>query len=360
MTSSLESNKNISTSRKSYLDVARGICMICIILGHLGDPLINRFVFTFHLPVFFLITGYFFNANDSFKNLLKSKARRLLVPYFFACICILISYYSINTFILHSNANNVSIWMKRIVKSAFLGAGDSWEKPFEIPGIGAIWFLWATFWGSIILYFLLKLSPIKRTLIIVGLFILARWSVNNIGFIPLSIQPGCSAVLFMYIGYLWRNNEETLKKLPISVKAISAVIASLLWIEFIRHFTSFWLVHSDYGQGFFDVVASIGASALVLAISYALDKKCGRLLNPIKMIGQYSIIALCGHIIEMNSFPWGDIVNRVLGEDAPYVKAIYLKILLKLCWVFLFTFILSRFGVTRRIFGLKAGKNGKK
>jgi len=35
--------------------------MICIVLGHLGNPLINQFVFTFHLPVFFIITGYFFN-----------------------------------------------------------------------------------------------------------------------------------------------------------------------------------------------------------------------------------------------------------------------------------------------------------
>ena len=347
-----------ANSRSSYIDVARGICMICIVLGHQGNPFINRFVFTFHLPVFFIITGYFFNPKTSFKDLVIKRSRGLIIPYFFACACILASYYSISTFILHSDHTNVILWMKRIVKSVFWGAGDSWEKPFEIPGIGAIWFLWATFWACLIFYSLLKLSPVKRALIICGLFIFARWSVNNIGFAPLSIQPALSALLFIYVGYLWRKNEPEIKKTPVSVRALAGVFASLLWIQFIYEFKSFWLVHSDYGRGFMDVISSIAASFLVLAISYVADKKLGRLLAPIRMLGRYSIIALCAHIIEMNSFPWGNITNAILGENSPYVKTLYLKILLKLCWIFLITFILSRFNITRKIFNLKGRKNG--
>jgi len=250
--------------------------------------------------------------------------------------------------------------MKRIIISAFWGAGDSWEKPFEIPGIGAIWFLWATFWACLIFYFLLKLAPVKRALIICGLFVFARWSVNNIGFAPLSIQPAFSAILFIYVGYLWRRYEPEIQKTPLSVKALATVFASLLWIQFICEFKSFWLVHSDYGRGFTDVISSFAASFLVLALSYAADEKLGRLLTPVKILGRYSVIALCAHIIELNTFPWGNIVKILIGENAQYLKALYLKIFLKLCWVFLFTYIMSRFEATKKIFGIKAGKNGKK
>ncbi len=346
--------------RKSYIDVARGICMICIVLGHLGNPFINRFVFTFHLPVFFIITGYFFNPEVSFKNLAVKRFRGLIIPYFFACACILVSYFSINTFILHSNLTDVILSMKRIVISVFWGAGDSWEKPFQIPGIGAIWFLWATFWACLIFYYLLKIPPVKRALIICGLFIFARWSVNHIGFAPLSIQPALSALLFIYVGYLWRCYEPEIRKTPVSVKALTAVLASLLWIQFICEFKSFWLVHSDYGRGFTDVISSFAASFLVLAISYAADEKCGRLLTPVKLLGRYSVIALCAHIIELNTFPWSNIVEILTGGNSQYLIALCLKFFLKLCWIFLFTYIMSRFEVTKKIFGIKTRKNEKK
>lgn len=49
------------STRLQYIDIAKGIAMICIILGHLGNASINRIVFTFHVPIFFFITGYFTN-----------------------------------------------------------------------------------------------------------------------------------------------------------------------------------------------------------------------------------------------------------------------------------------------------------
>ena len=48
------------TKRLTYIDIARGIAIICIVLGHLGNNTINRVVFTFHVPIFFFITGYIY------------------------------------------------------------------------------------------------------------------------------------------------------------------------------------------------------------------------------------------------------------------------------------------------------------
>ena len=69
------------STRLQYIDIAKGIAMICIILGHLGNASINRIVFTFHVPIFFFITGYFTNKKRDLNGFIKNKAKTLLVPY---------------------------------------------------------------------------------------------------------------------------------------------------------------------------------------------------------------------------------------------------------------------------------------
>ena len=75
--------------RIQYIDVARGIATICIVLGHLSILSIKRFVFTFHVPIFFFITGYFMRIGDSEISFIKKKARSLLVPYAITCVVII-------------------------------------------------------------------------------------------------------------------------------------------------------------------------------------------------------------------------------------------------------------------------------
>ena len=81
--------------RIRWLDVAKGLAIILVVLGHAASPLaasnilakfILNLTYTIHMPVFFYLAGL---ANDSFskKNLsihkqIQSKFIRLLVPYF--------------------------------------------------------------------------------------------------------------------------------------------------------------------------------------------------------------------------------------------------------------------------------------
>lgn len=34
--------------------------MLAIVLGHMSMVKVNKFLFTFHVPIFLIITGYFF------------------------------------------------------------------------------------------------------------------------------------------------------------------------------------------------------------------------------------------------------------------------------------------------------------
>ncbi len=69
--------------------IAKGIGIILVVVGHFipeSSPgywlTFRRFVYSFHMPLFFLLSGYLYNPGKySYPDLLKNKARRLLYPF---------------------------------------------------------------------------------------------------------------------------------------------------------------------------------------------------------------------------------------------------------------------------------------
>ena len=76
--------------RVRYFDIAKGIAILCIIAGHMGNGIINNFVFTFHVPIFFLISGYFLKNNTSLKEFALKKYKQLIRPYMITCVCVIV------------------------------------------------------------------------------------------------------------------------------------------------------------------------------------------------------------------------------------------------------------------------------
>lgn len=72
----------ITNKRVDWVDVAKGIGMICVILAHVEEQYLKMPLYTFHMPLFFFLSGYLFSIKSSFKEFLISKCRRILVPYF--------------------------------------------------------------------------------------------------------------------------------------------------------------------------------------------------------------------------------------------------------------------------------------
>lgn len=82
--------------RLGYIDVLRGIAIALVVLGHCAPPYLDTFIFTFHVPLFFFISGMLFAYREKrqpFFIFLKKRALRLLVPYFaFEILNFLITY----------------------------------------------------------------------------------------------------------------------------------------------------------------------------------------------------------------------------------------------------------------------------
>lgn len=93
-------------NRDNKFDFIKGILIILVVIGHAIQALygidnkevwynpIFNIVYTFHMPLFIFISGYFFSSSlkYSFSILLEKKATRLLVPTFiWSTVILLIS-----------------------------------------------------------------------------------------------------------------------------------------------------------------------------------------------------------------------------------------------------------------------------
>lgn len=77
-------------TRNVSIDIAKGIGISLVVLGHLNDyfgadiPGAYKFIYLFHVPLFFFLSGLFFKEKERFGDCLKKKFLRLYVPYLLA------------------------------------------------------------------------------------------------------------------------------------------------------------------------------------------------------------------------------------------------------------------------------------
>ena len=312
-------------TRNRVVDIARGIAIIAIILGHLNLAMINYVVFTFHVPIFYLFTGYFMKQ-EPVALFVKKKAHTLLVPYAVTCISIVMLSGIVSAFY----ATDALVMMKEWTWASLYGAGDSYTEPIKIKAIGAIWFLWATFWGSIFLQLSLRWKAAVRVLWIAVLFAFGYLTARKLFWFPLSIQAGCCATLFMYVGYCVKQKIAEIKKLSKEIKIVGTLIAFLAWISFICTFKSFWLVHNDFGRGIVDVLRSLCACYCIYLISKGIDKHSESISGILAYLGRHSLIILCVHIVELDLIKWGSIIDRITASGIPYLFSCGLAFIMKM------------------------------
>lgn len=69
--------------RIKWIDVAKGWGIVLVIYGHVANDYLSIWLYTFHVPLFFFLSGYFFNPNKRPSDFVRSKAKGLLMPYLF-------------------------------------------------------------------------------------------------------------------------------------------------------------------------------------------------------------------------------------------------------------------------------------
>lgn len=269
--------------RIEYFDVARGISMIFVMLGHsflLSDKVTALFC-SFYMSIFFFISGYLYKS-CSFRSLLNKLCYGLVIPYFSGIFILFIISRIIG---LDSN-------IPEIAMSSILYA-DSNLAPYS----GQLWFLYVLFFVQIIFWFLSKID-IKLGGVIALIIIMEVFDVNISIF---RLTTVIMAIPVFASGYLFKenNSNEVIKKI-MNLRTWQLILMFLLSI-FLSYFhycvyngsISYW---SDiYNNLFLFYLNAFLGTIVWINISKCISLKTTKLKNILMIVGRDTVPLLIFH-----------------------------------------------------------------
>ena len=317
----------ITNNRLSYMDIAKGFGILCVIAGHMGNETINRFVFSFHMPLFFLISGYFISERLCSSDLFKIRVRQLIPPYIFTCLVVILlstvkTY--IGVFVGTKSIQDIYSVLVKWVYASLYGAGTSHETPFSIIHIGAVWFLLATISSN---YFAKRADETRHPILFVASVAFIGYVTSMFLWLPWSIQCGMTATPFVYFG-MWLKesgffDKSVKEQFPLFVVSFVAwtceIIFSHPWMD---------IAQNRFPLGPIDFIGGgLSALCVILIVKYFYEKyDCKILSKGLTWFGRNSLIMLCFHLIELNCIPWSRLLSVVGITDHLFIPIFLLKV----------------------------------
>ncbi len=202
-------------TRNNYISIAKAIGIILMVAGHSGCPaLMNNFLYIFHMPLFFVCSGFFYkNIRDitQLTNYYKRKTQGLYVPYLkWSLLFLLFHNILVVSDIIHSEIYDLNEYTKQILNMFLM-------KDFEIL-IRPFWFIKELLLSSILiatLSFLCHKYASKSTNVLfagIFLFLTMLCKYHNISFPVIGdISILTLSITYIYIGMLYRKYENKIK-----------------------------------------------------------------------------------------------------------------------------------------------------
>lgn len=245
--------------------------------------------------------------------------------------------------------------LKKIIIAAIYAAGVGELNPFNVLPIGAIWFLWALFW-ALCLLFLLKRFDLRIGFCLSVIIAIVAALSAKICFLPFSIQPGCFALPYLYIGRIVKKQHVLDKYILVrSWKTLLILIVSLTaYLIMVIMYSGVYLVNCNYGHGWLDYIGTFFCSAFVCVVASIInDSFPSKLLH---YYGANSLLFLAIHNVELYVFPYYAIITKIVGLleiEINYNIVVILIFIAKLIIITLSMQLLARIPLTRTIFRVK-------
>ncbi len=316
-----------TTKRKEWIDIARGYGIIFVIFAHIVKGAIAKWLFTFHLPLFFVLSGYLFNGNENFPDFLKKKIKGLVLPYFALGIPTVIFQ------AIHENINCFELFVDFCIQKR----------------LWTFWFLALLFFLNILYYFLNRIIP-KIYIKLAVSFVLSALGLiyYKLGgsALPWNIDTCLMTVPFFALGDYYRQNEEKIdgfvngKLLPVFIICFIINVVSGYY-SFIITGKQIDMFANDYGVPILFFTSAIAGIICIIIISKKYN-------NPfISYFGKNSLVYYAWHqqiatpIVEDIYKAVGIVlpVNCTVLEHYAYYTSIFILVMV-IC--FLFDFVVKK------------------
>lgn len=286
----------VAVKRIGYIDIAKGIGITLVVMGHndfsLISPFAHKLIYVFHMPMFFFMSGMFFKPDMSFWAFARRRFDRVLRPFLFTLLLI---------YFMSISFSKVSIIVatRRLLKALY-GNGHylDWVQ---------LWFLPHLFVVSLFAFMFVRIIQRSRIYRLRWMILAAVYIAGVQGLalfwpfefkllgkeftvfgLPYSLDIVFASGFFFILGY------ELNKKLHVSFfeSILTLLISGIILFGLVWYFPS----TIDFNTRQFDSLFINTAEALlgivfVLAVSKQLER-IGWISYLFRYIGQASLIIL--------------------------------------------------------------------
>lgn len=283
-----QQNLSQTTNRIGWVDWSKAIGILLVVMGHseYSNPDIVPMIFMVHMPLFFVVSGYLFNADKSLKIITGKNFRGLLIPY-----------------ILY-NMLFVAYWILLGIFKTIAGQDFSWGDCMLTPmrnfvfGIaignfdGPTWFLLALIWCKYMSYMLHNARPWGKVAIIaVWLSLFCVRQATDYHFIY-AVDCACVGMIWFELGQIFRQNKNKLH-IPNFVYATLIPIGIAICYYVMKSNGICNYIRADVGG----LVGLFGTACGLLAF-FSFCKLAGRYNNRlVTLVSKASIVIMCLHML---------------------------------------------------------------
>ena len=283
--------------RLRWLDAARGLAMLLVMIGHTlpGNETVIGALYTFHLPLFFVISGY---ASRPVRDG-RAFARRHVRSFFQLVVpCAVLQMGLMVYFCLlegNLSADRLIGLEKRAILQLFWASAQSVDGR---PALGIPWFMFALFWGRM-LFDALRMALKRHAVMACVLSAAAGLAIGTAAYLPQSLDLAMVAVLFLCAGEQLHRLDALNPRARRGVLAAAALVWALgLW----RGVRIDMAVH-QYGPCGLGIPVSLCASAVVCALMQRLDR-CAAVSGPLAFVGRISLPVFLVHHVDDYFMGW--------------------------------------------------------
>ena len=139
-------NNSSQKKREVWADYVKCFAILLMVMCHfnLSNPKMCQFIWIFHMPVFFFISGYFDKGRDFNLDVVKKSFCNLMIPYFFFSL-ISLSVCWVSPYLhpeLYFNITIPQSFLNAIIGTLLM---DDFVRPYAFMPCLAAWFLVALF-----------------------------------------------------------------------------------------------------------------------------------------------------------------------------------------------------------------------
>lgn len=221
------------TSRIAWVDIAKGICIILMVLGHVGVPFV-KYIYLFHMSAFLILSGFTGNHDKyTMGQFLVRKILTLVVPFYLINFLFVLGYAA-------AQYMGLSFCIPPSEVRPFFENTVCLFQPYTAtPDLGgAMWFLIVLFWSELICHVICavckKLAFPKNVDIFLMVLLsgLGWFWIQTKAYLPWNIDLGLLACLFYAFGLFLRRYEVLEKHIEHKTAIPFSIIVCVFFAEF--------------------------------------------------------------------------------------------------------------------------------